>query len=73
MATSTAQSPSKKRPFPDEMKTGYIHQTSPVKRSATNSDFFNAILQTGSKSYQRVVCFSGRKVHSDFTNAEEKR
>ncbi|XP_064631274.1 uncharacterized protein LOC135489687 [Lineus longissimus] len=52
--------------------TGYIHNTSPVKRARNNNDYFEATLQTSGKEYQRMVCFS-KRMHQTFKTFEEKK
>ncbi|XP_064640887.1 uncharacterized protein LOC135495838 isoform X2 [Lineus longissimus] len=63
-----------KRPLPEEDKSvvGFVHNTSPVKRSKTNMNYFDSQIQTGSTQFQRVVCFHQRH-HTFFKEAEEKK
>ncbi|XP_064619004.1 uncharacterized protein LOC135482678 [Lineus longissimus] len=61
-----------KRPFDDKSVLGYLHNTSPVKRSKANNPYFDAELQTGPSQYSRVVCFN-KHHHQFFKESEEKR
>ncbi|XP_064630788.1 uncharacterized protein LOC135489379 [Lineus longissimus] len=66
---------SNKRKFEDEPKITqdlYVFNTSPMKTSKANKDYFKAIAQTNKNTYMDLVCFQP-KLHSQFRRAEQQK
>ena len=52
--------------------TGYLSNVSPVKKARqNNTQFFNATIQDGDTSFQRIVCFTPEK-HPSFLAAQKE-
>ncbi|XP_049333709.1 uncharacterized protein LOC125804028 [Astyanax mexicanus] len=54
-------SPTKQPKIETETLSGFIHQVSPIKFSATSSEFFNAVIQTDREEFHDAVVFSPGK------------
>ncbi|XP_064626139.1 uncharacterized protein LOC135486901 [Lineus longissimus] len=65
----------KRKRYDDHPKVNeevFIHNTSPIKTSRSNKDYFNAVAQTNKNFYMDIVCFQP-KLHNQFRKAEEQK